>query len=529
MHTHSKLWATVVLHIPLKSGFSEPVALGGHRRIFSPMTTTKTYKIETLADFIRELEAEGELLRIPEPISPILEIAEMADRHSKMRDRDGNYGGKALLFENVEGADYPVLINSTGSFKRMNIAFGGRSFESIADELAELVKPRKYMSTMEKLKELPGLAKAASYMPKMVNSAPCQDVVLQGDDIDLFKLGVIQCWPGDAGRFITMPQVFTKNPHTGVQNCGMYRLQVYDKNTTGMHWHPHHDGAFNFRKHEQKGDRIEVACAIGGDPVCAYSATAPLPPGIDEMLVAGFIRKKAVRMVACKTVDLRVPAEADFVIEGYVDVNERRTEGPFGDHTGVYSLAGEFPVFHVTAVTHRNNPVYQTIIVGKPPQEDYYLGKATERLFLPLLKTQMPELLDMNMPMFGNFHNFLFLKIKKEYPHHARKVMSQIWGTGQMCLSKYIVVVDEETDVQNIDEVMWRWGNNVDPKRDIEIVQGPVDILDHAGDSVATGYKMGIDATRHWPEEGYTREWPADIVMDEEVKKSVAERFGEYL
>ena len=415
-----------------------------------------------------------------------------------------------------------------GSFKRMRIAFGGRAFEDIAEEVSDLIRPRKYMTTMEKLKELPLLARAAGNLPKIVGSGACQDVVLTGAQVDLSALPIIQCWPKDGGRFITMSQVFTKNPETGTQNCGMYRLQVYDKNTTGMHWHMHHDGAFNFRKYARSGDKIEVACAIGGDPVCAYAATAPLPAGLDEMLVAGFIRREAMRMVKCKTVDLYVPAESDFVIEGYVDINERRLEGPFGDHTGVYSLADMYPVYHVTAITHRKSPIYQTIIVGRPPQEDYYLGKATERLFLPLLRTQMPEVLDINMPIFGNFHNFIFVKIKKEYPHHARKVMSAIWGTGQMMFSKFIVVVDEDTDVQNVDEVMWRWGNNVDPKRDIEIALGPVDILDHAGDATGVGYKMGIDATRHWPSEGYTRDWPEDMVMDEETIRKVTERWGKY-
>ncbi|MCH9032445.1 MAG: menaquinone biosynthesis decarboxylase [candidate division Zixibacteria bacterium] len=486
------------------------------------------FKIENLADFISALESEGELVRISEQVSPILEISEICDRHSKMRDAEGNYGGKALLFENVEGSKFPVLINSMGSYRRMEIAFGGRKFDEIAGSISELIRPRKYMSTLEKLKELPALAKAASFLPKVVGSGACQDVVMTGDDVDLGALPIIKCWPEDGGRFITMPQVFTRNPQTETQNAGMYRLQVYDKNTTGMHIHMHHDGAFNFRKYEEKNGRVEIACAIGGDPACAYAATAPMPPDIDEMIVAGFIRERAARMVKCKTIDLHVPAEADFVIEGYVDPSEERLEGPFGDHTGVYSLADQFPVYHVTAITHRKNPVYQTIIVGKPPQEDYYMGKATERVFLPLIRMQLPEIIDINMPIFGNFHNFIFVKIKKEYPHHARKIMNSIWGTGQMMFSKCIVVVDEDTDVQNVDEVMWRWGNNVDPMRDIEMIQGPVDILDHAGDAMGVGYKMGVDATRHWESEGYSREWPEDIVMDAKTKKLVDEKWGKY-
>ncbi|MFQ5607197.1 MAG: menaquinone biosynthesis decarboxylase, partial [Candidatus Zixiibacteriota bacterium] len=452
----------------------------------------KTRKIETLADFIAALDAEDELVRISEPVSPILEISEICDRHAKMRSPDGA-GGKALLFENVEDSDFPVLINSLGSYRRMKSAFGGRECSEIADEISDLIRPRKYMTTMEKLKELPLLARAAGYMPKPVSSGACQEVVLTGAEIDLYKLGVIQCWPKDGGRFITMPQCFTKNPDTGAQNCGMYRLQIYDKNTTGMHIHMHHDGAFNSRKYAESGGRVELACAIGGDPACAYAATAPMPPGMDEMLVAGFIRKKSMRMVKCKTIDIRVPAEADIVIEGYVDINEFRREGPFGDHTGVYSLADDFPVYHVTAITHRKNPVYQTIIVGVPPQEDYYLGKATERLFLPLLKTQMPELIDMNMPIYGNFHNFMFVQIKKEYPHHARKVMNQIWGTGQMMFSKFIVVVDEGADVQSSDDVWAQIARNVDFAQDIEIIKGPVDILDHAGETTGVGHKMGVD------------------------------------
>ncbi|HSG98913.1 MAG TPA: menaquinone biosynthesis decarboxylase [candidate division Zixibacteria bacterium] len=465
------------------------------------MTPRKPYNLDTLAGFIAALEAEGELLRISEEVSPILEISELSDRHSKMKSADGAYGGKALLFENVAGSDFPALINSLGSFKRMNIAFGGREFDEIADDITELIRPRKYMSKLEKLKELPALARVAGYLPKVVSSGACQEIVKTGEEIDLYKLGVIQCWPKDGGRFITMPQVFTKNPSTGVQNCGMYRLQVYDKNTTGMHIHMHHDGAFNARKYLAENGRVEIACAIGGDPACAYAATAPMPPGMDEMLIAGFIRKKAVRMVKCKTVDLHVPAEADIVIEGYVDINESRLEGPFGDHTGVYSLADQFPVFHVTAITHRRNAVYQTIIVGAPPQEDYYLGKATERLFLPLLQTQMPELVDMNMPLFGNFHNFIFLRIKKDYPLHARKVMHQVWGTGQMMFSKYVVVTDD-VDVQDTPAVMKRWVESAHPDSDVEIVKGPVDILDHSGEATGIGYKMGIDLTEKWNSEG---------------------------
>ncbi|MCH7878011.1 MAG: UbiD family decarboxylase, partial [candidate division Zixibacteria bacterium] len=360
-------------------------------------------------------------------------------------------------------------------------------------------------------------------------SGACQDVVMRGDEIDLYKLGVIQCWPKDSGRFLTMPQCFTKNPQTGVQNCGMYRLQIYDKKTTGMHIHMHHDGAFNARKYSSSGGRVELACAIGGDPACAYAATAPLPPGMDEMLVAGFIRKKAVRMVKCKTIDIHVPAEADIVIEGYVDINEFRTEGPFGDHTGVYSLADEFPVYHVTAITHRKNPVYQTIIVGVPPQEDYYLGKATERMFLPLLKTQMPELLDMNMPIYGNFHNFMFVQIKKEYPHHARKIMNQIWGTGQMMFSKYIVVVDENTDVQSSDAVWAQIARNVDFAQDIEITKGPVDILDHAGEAVGIGAKMGVDATSRLTSEGPARKTAAIAQLEKSRLESLVKQIDELI
>lgn len=619
------------------------------------MSSEKKYPISNLADFIAALEAEGELLRIAERISPDLEISEMADRHSKMKGPEGA-GGKALLFENVEGCDFPVLINSLGSYMRMKIAFGGREFDEIAGEIAELIRPRKYLSKLEKLKELPALAKAAGFLPKVVSSGPCQQVVKTDDDIDLFKLGVIKCWPDDGGRFITMPQVITKNPQTGAQNFGMYRLQLFDKKTTGMHIHMHHDGAFNSKKYLAQDDKVEIACAIGGDPACAYAATAPMPPGMDEMMVAGFIRQRAIKMVKCKTVDLHVPAEADIVIEGYVKLGETRLEGPFGDHTGVYSLADQFPVFHVTAITHRKNPVYQTIIVGAPPQEDYYLGKATERMFLPLLQTQMPELVDMNMPIYGNFHNFMFVRINKRYPLQARKVMNQIWGTGQMMFSKYVVVTDD-IDVQDETAVHKALADNVDWNSDIEVVKGPVDILDHAGEATAIGYKMGfdlttkwdnenrqaapsgamsdetpalsltelqnklpclkalnipdlngsrnmlfaqikkaepgdaqrvmqalweaggeryprwivvvdeevdiretnnvmfrwgnnvdpelnmtiltsentqcvcigVDATKRWPEEGYTREWPWDIVMSEEVKKSVAERFGEWL
>ncbi len=473
-----------------------------------------------LSEFIHKLETAGQLQRIKVEVDPDLEITEITDRVTKA-------GGPALLFENVKGSEIPLLINTYGSYERMALALGGRSLEEIAGEIERLAKPAVPESIIEKIKFIPTLLKLANFPPKIVSSAPCQEVVIK-DNPSLSKFPIIKCWPLDGGKFITMPVVFTKNPRTGTRNAGMYRLHVYDERTTGMHWHKHHDGARHYRLYCEMGKRTEVAVALGGDPAITYAATAPMPPDIDEMMLAGLLRNKPVEMVKCLTIDLEVNADAEIVLEGYVEPGEARMEGPFGDHTGYYSLADYYPVFHITCITHRKNPVYPTTIVGKPPQEDYFMGKATERIFLPLVKLNLPEIIDFNMPIFGVFHNCIFISIDKQYPFHARKVMHAIWGMGQLMFSKIIVVVDKDVNVQDTNEVLWKVGNNVDPKRDIVIVEGPLDVLDHSAPLLTAGSKMGIDATKKWPEEGFTREWPEEIKMTPEIMELVDGRWAEY-
>lgn len=465
------------------------------------------------------MERAGELKRIAKPVSAELEITEITDRVSKA-------GGPALLFEKVEGHSAPLLINAFGSNKRMAMALGVEDIEEIAREIEELIQMPLPTGIIDKLKMIPKVARFAKYPPKTVSSGPCQEVVV--DSPSLSFLPILKCWPQDGGRFITLPMVFTKSLSTGRRNCGMYRMHVYDERTTGMHWHIHHDGARHFREYQEAGQRMEVAVSLGGDPAITYAATAPMPADVDEMLFAGFLRKQPVEMVKCKTVDLMVPSDAEIVLEGYVDPTEERIEGPFGDHTGYYSLADNYPVFHIQCITHRKNPVYPATIVGKPPMEDCFMGKATERIFLPLIKTQIPELVDMNLPLFGVFHNYAFVSIDKRYPYQAKKVMHCIWGLGQMMFTKIIVVVDKEVNVQDVEEVLWRIGNNVDPRRDITIVDGPVDVLDHASPLPRAGSKIGIDATKKRADEGHTREWPDEIVMSPEIKDLVDRRWREY-
>ncbi|MBI4893453.1 MAG: menaquinone biosynthesis decarboxylase [Acidobacteria bacterium] len=469
-----------------------------------------------LREFIGALEKAGELKRIPFEVDPHLEITEFADRAVKR-------GGPALLFEKVKGSAHPVLINAFASERRMEIALEAGSVEEHAARISEMLEMRMPQGLINKLKMLPKLADMASFFPKMVSSGPCQEVV-RTEGFSLREFPVLHCWPEDGGPFITLPMVFTRNPETGKRNCGMYRMQVYDDRTTGMHWQTHKQGAEHARRRKRAGEkRMEVAVAIGADPATMYSAILPLPPDLDEMMIAGFLRNKPVEMVKCKTVDLEVPANAEIVLEGYVDLDERRIEGPFGDHTGFYSLSDPYPVFHVECVTQRKSPVYATTIVGPPPMEDYFMAKAIERIFLPLLRLQLPEVRDMAMPAEGVVHNLMLVSIRKSYPGHARKVMHAIWGLGQAMFSKVIVVVDEDVDVQNFSEVAWRALNNIDPQRDIEFVTGPVDSLDHASRLPDFGSKMGVDATRKWPEEGFTRRWPEVIRMDEAVKGKVDE------
>ncbi len=470
---------------------------------------------EDLREFIRALEKNNELKRIPFEVDPKLEITEFADRAVKG-------GGPALLFEKVKGSKFPVLINSFASMKRMEIALQVGSVDEVAKRISEYLEMRMPEGLLNKLKMLPKLAEMGAFFPKIVSKGACQEVV--NHDPKLSEIPVLTCWPEDGGPFITLPMVFTKNPETGKRNCGMYRMQVYDDRTTGMHWQTHKQGAEHQRRRLAAGQtRMDVSVAIGSDPATMYSAILPLPPDLDEMMISGFLRGSPVEMVKCVTNDIEVPANAEFVLEGYVDVTESRREGPFGDHTGYYSLADQYPVFHVKCVTHRRDPIYATTIVGPPPMEDFYMGKAIERIFLPLMRLQLPEVRDMCMPAEGIFHNIMLVSIRKSYPGHARKVMNAIWGLGQAMFTKVIVVVDEDVDVQNVSEVAWRALNNIDPERDMQFTMGPIDSLDHASRLVNYGSKVGVDATKKWPGEGFTREWPDVLKMSAEVKQKVDE------
>ncbi|MGC4046949.1 MAG: menaquinone biosynthesis decarboxylase [Armatimonas sp.] len=469
-------------------------------------------------EFLEELEKRGELKRISQRISPELEITEIADRVVKS-------GGPALLFENVMGSPYPVAINAFATRKRMSLALSVEDLDEHAQRIEALTKLPGNMpgSLLGKALLLPGLAQIGqSAAPKVIaRSAPCQEVVKLGADAKFSELPILKCWPLDGGRFITLPLVFTADPETGKRNVGMYRVQIYDDQTAGMHWQRHKVGSRHYAQSEALGKDIPVAIVLGGDPAITYSATAPLPDEIDELAFAGFLRQKSINLVPCKTQPIDVPADAEFVIEGYVPAGERRTEGPFGDHTGFYTLEDEYPVFKVTAITHRANPVYPATIVGRPPMEDGWLGKATERLFLPLVRLFVPEVLDYNLPVEGVFHNLCIVKIKKRYPGHAQKVMHALWGLGQMMFTKIILVVDDWVDVQNLQEVLWVVANNIDPERDTSFVKGPIDVLDHASRAMGYGSKMGIDATKKLPEEGFNRPWPPVIEMDAAVKAKI--------
>ena len=468
-----------------------------------------------LREYMAFLEKRGELRRIRAEVSRELEITEIADRVVKR-------GGPALLFENVRGSAMPVLINMFGTEARTAAALGVERLDDLGERLEKylgLAQGPLPSSMVDKLKILGQLAEFASYAPKTIDSPPCQEVVL--DPPTLAPLPVLKCWPRDGGPFVTLPLVVTRDPATGQRNVGMYRLQVYDERTTGMHWHLHKGGAQHYRDSEEKERRLEVAVALGPDPATIYAGTAPLPPGLDEFFFAGFLRREKVELARCRTVNLEVPAHSEIVIEGYVDPQERRREGPFGDHTGFYSLADDYPVFHVTCVSHRRDPIYPATVVGRPVMEDYYLGKATERLFLPLIKLTLPEVVDLAMPAAGVFHNLAIVSIRKQYPGQARKVIYGLWGLMLMSLTKNIVVVDEDANVQDVAEIAWRVLNNVEPKRDLVLAEGPLDALDHAAALPHFGGKLGIDATRKGPSEGHNREWPADVVMDPAVVKRV--------
>jgi 4-hydroxy-3-polyprenylbenzoate decarboxylase len=502
-----------------------------------------------LREWISALEGAGELRRIRVEVDPILEITEITDRVSKSGD-----GGPALLFENVKR--YPgwqVLINQFGSARRMRLALGVESLDEIAARIHQFLDVKSPEGLLEKIKMLPMLAEMGKFFPKTVSTGPCQQVIRR-ENFDLLQMPVLQCWPKDAGRFITLPCVITRDPRTGKRNVGMYRMQVYDAHTAGMHWQRQKIGAEHYREAmraaassggspaspstavdimarsgggaiEASGERpqgkMEVAAAIGTEPALTFASVIPAPPDVEEFMIAGFLRQKPVELVKCETVDLEVPATAEIILEGYVNLDELRPEGPFGDHTGFYSLEDLYPVLHVTCVTHRERPVYATTIVGKPPMEDAWMGKAIERIFLPLMRVTLPEIVDVNLPVEAVFHNLMIVSIRKSYPGHARKVMNGIWAMGQAMFTKCIVVVDEDCDVQNVREVVLRVANHIDPERDIQFTLGPVDSLDHSSRLPNFGSKMGIDATRKWPTEGFTRPWPEEIRMDETTKKRV--------
>jgi 4-hydroxy-3-polyprenylbenzoate decarboxylase len=515
-----------------------------------------------LREWIGRLDRAGELKTIREPVSPYLEMGEIADRAAKLPGTGKRGpGGPALLFENVMG--HPgarVLMNQFGSESRMKLALEVDSLDEIADRIRVLLHPPTPTGLMDKLKLLPMLAEVGKVFPRVIgrSDAACKEVILKGEDVDLSKLPVLTTWPQDGGRFITLPCVITKDPKSGKRNVGMYRMMVYDKNSTGMHWQRQKNAAEQLRDRLRatspdpaaavdlmaltaggtssapsldsvttqtltaiRGSRMEVAVAIGTDPATTFSAIVPAPPEIEEYLIAGFLRQKPVELVKAETVDLEVPAHAEYILEGFVNLAELRTEGPFGDHTGFYTMKDDYPVFHVTCITHRKKPIYAATIVGKPPMEDAWMGKAVERIFLPLMQLTLPEIVDVNLPAAGVFHNLMIVSIRKSYAGHARKVMSGIWALGQAMFTKCIIVVDEDCDVQDLNEVTLRTANNIDPERDIQFTMGPVDSLDHASRLPNYGSKMGIDATRKWAAEGFTRQWPPMLAMSPEVKTKI--------
>jgi len=529
---------------------------------------------DDLREWIAALDRAGELKKIRTEVDPILEITEITDRVSKLPGKGsqptlcGAPGGPALLLQNLKG--YPnsqLLINQFGSSRRMNLALEVNSLDEVADRIRQFMDVKSPQGLLDKVKMLPMLAEMGKFFPKTVTSGPCKEVIKR-DNFSLLDFPVLKCWPKDGGRFITLPCVVTRDPKTGKRNVGMYRMQVYDERTAGMHWQRQKVGAEHYREALRRtaaqtgaparparvavdimarssggsvlasGDRpsgkMEVAVAIGTEPAVTFAAIVPAPPEVEEYLIAGFLRQKPVELVKCETVDLEVPASSEIVLEGYVNLDELRSEGPFGDHTGFYSLEDEYPVFHVTCVTHRKDPIYATTVVGKPPQEDAWMGKAVERIFLPLMKLTIPELVDINLPIEGVFHNLMIVSIRKSYPGQARKVMNAIWSLGQAMFTKCIIVVDEDVDVQDIADVSLKVLNHIDPERDIQFTLGPVDSLDHAARLANYGSKMGIDATRKWSTEGFGRPWPDEIVMDAKTRalvdgkwKALAKELGE--
>ena len=484
--------------------------------------------IDSLGQFIDAIDEVGELARITQPVSAKLELCEIADRVMKQPG-----GGRALLFEHVTLDDgtrsaYPVAINLFGSMKRMALSLGVEHLDEIGARITEMLSLKVPDGLIGKLSLLPRLLEIGKFPPRVKGGKPaCQEIVWQGDEVDLRKLPIITCWPEDGGPYITLPMVISRDPKRDIRNVGMYRVQVLGPNTLAMHWQRHKVGAAHWREMAADGKKMPVCIAIGSDPASVYSASAPLPPTIDEFIFAGFLRKEPVTLAKALTCDLEVPTEAEFVIEGYIDPSEELVvEGPFGDHTGFYSEADLYPLVHVTAITMRKSPIYATTIVGKPPMEDYYLGHATERIFLPLLKLTIPEIVDYHMPAEGIFHNLVFVSIDKQYPGQAYKVMNAMWGQGLMSLAKVLVIFDKDVNVQNEKEAWWIALNNIDPERDVRFSMGPMDVLDHSARAFTYGSKMGIDATRKWPEEGFTRNWPKLIEMDEATKKKVDAMWG---
>ena len=472
-----------------------------------------------LREFMALLEERGLLKRVSVEVDPFLEITEIVDRLVKS-------GGCAVLFENVKGYDLPVLANLFGSMERISLALGVDDLDDVGRRIEELLRFDIPGGLRGGLRMLSRLREFARFKPRIVKTGPCKEVVLRGGDASLDRFPILTCWPGDGGPFITFPLVFTKNPRTGRQNVGVYRMQKFDSRTTGMHWQIHKHGARDF---EDAEERLEVAVVIGADPVVVYAATAPLPEGFDEIFFAGFLRGKGVDLVKCESVDLFVPAGSEIVLEGYVEVGETRMEGPFGDHTGYYSLPDLYPVFHITCITHRRSPIYHATVVGRPPMEDAYLGKATERIFLPILRAHFPEIVDMNLPVEGVFHNLAIVSIDKRYPGHAKKVMLGLWGLGQMSFTKVLIVVDRDVDVHDMSEVIWAVTTRIDPARDVILIPNtPTDTLDHASSIPNLGSKMGIDATIKREDEGFMREWPSVLTMREDIKKMVDEKWDSY-
>ncbi len=474
---------------------------------------------QNLRDYLSALQSKGWLHRIQTHVDPILEIAEITDRVTKAE-------GPALLFQNPTGSTIPAAINLFGHPDRIKLALGISDYQEIATRIQEFLEPPSPSTLIEKIQLLPKLVEMSRFPPRLVKSGACQETVIKNPSLD--SLPILKCWPQDGGRYITFPLVITKDPETGKRNVGCYRMQVFDSKTTGMHWQIHKDAAKHFRKYKALGKRMEVAIALGADPITLFSAVCPLPPDLDEFLFSGFLRKAPVDLVKGHSVDLEVPAEAEIVLEGYVDPAETRIEGPFGDHTGFYSLPEPYPVFHLTTMTQRKDPIYLTTIVGRPPQEDAYLGKAIERIFLPMMRAIFPEMIDMNFPVDAVFHNCVIVSMKKAYPGHAKKIIHGLWGLGQLMYTRSIIVVDETVDVQNLHEVIWWVFNCFDPPRSLVLSEGPLDALDHASNFPKYGVKVGIDCTKPWPEEGRTRPWPDAITMDSAMIKQVTEKWKEY-